>query len=341
MADACWARAHAASQKGYDLTGLGHYARAADKCAQAAAAAQEAGASAHCLILAQLRTEHAGMLLLHAMHSDVSPAEEKAALAAVVAALPAVVVALEARCSAGTLMAPTPQETAWYSAECAHVAVREKGRAVASTPAVRDALEQRAHLLGYETLLRAANVLLSTLLSPVFERVPGAQDAQDAARNAARFALVAAAVTALGAPRTLLRNARLDSEDCFVYQLRAMESVGALADAGAPAAALHAAWLAVERGGELQRRGNDVGVAQLPQVIAQQHAAGAAAAAACGLRACSLAGCGACEVHASQFKLCSACRAAVYCSKAHQAEDWGSHKKACKAARKAAGQIEQ
>jgi hypothetical protein len=41
-------------------------------------------------------------------------------------------------------------------------------------------------------------------------------------------------------------------------------------------------------------------------------------------------------VHPAQFKLCAACTTVVYCCKAHQAEDWPSHKAACKAARKAA-----
>ena len=54
------------------------------------------------------------------------------------------------------------------------------------------------------------------------------------------------------------------------------------------------------------------------------------------MRTCALDGCGAHEVHKEQFKLCRACRAVVYCCKAHQAEHWPAHKKACKAARRAA-----
>jgi hypothetical protein len=54
------------------------------------------------------------------------------------------------------------------------------------------------------------------------------------------------------------------------------------------------------------------------------------------MRACALRSCGAHETHVEQFKLCAACRGVVYCSKAHQAEDWRDHKAACKAARQAA-----
>ena len=55
-----------------------------------------------------------------------------------------------------------------------------------------------------------------------------------------------------------------------------------------------------------------------------------------GLRTCALPGCGAKEAHPAHFKSCAACRTVVYCCREHQAEDWPNHKKACKAARKAA-----
>ena len=55
-----------------------------------------------------------------------------------------------------------------------------------------------------------------------------------------------------------------------------------------------------------------------------------------GLKRCALDGCAAKEVHVSQFSKCAACKAVVYCCREHQVADWQSHKKACKAARKAA-----
>jgi hypothetical protein len=53
-----------------------------------------------------------------------------------------------------------------------------------------------------------------------------------------------------------------------------------------------------------------------------------------GLRACALPECAAKEPHPKAFKLCGRCRGVVYCSAAHQAEDWRRHKRddGCKAA---------
>jgi hypothetical protein len=53
-----------------------------------------------------------------------------------------------------------------------------------------------------------------------------------------------------------------------------------------------------------------------------------------GLRACALPECGAVEPQPKVFKLCSRCRGVVYCSAAHQQQDWRRHKRAedgCKA----------
>jgi hypothetical protein len=47
-----------------------------------------------------------------------------------------------------------------------------------------------------------------------------------------------------------------------------------------------------------------------------------------GLRRCALPDCGAVEPHPKAFKVCSRCRGAVYCSAAHQREDWRRHKRA-------------
>ena len=55
-----------------------------------------------------------------------------------------------------------------------------------------------------------------------------------------------------------------------------------------------------------------------------------------GLRSCALPGCDAEEAHPTHFKSCAACRTVVYCCREHQVAGWPSHKKACKAARKAA-----
>ncbi len=59
-----------------------------------------------------------------------------------------------------------------------------------------------------------------------------------------------------------------------------------------------------------------------------------------GLRTCALPECDAVEPHPKAFKVCSRCRAACYCSAAHQQADWRRHKRAdgCAAAAGAAGQ---
>ncbi len=98
-----------------------------------------------------------------------------------------------------------------------------------------------------------------------------------------------------------------------------------------------AAWRRLQSSGVLQRRGI---LQSLSAVTAHNtHAAvtAAATAAARGLHYfCALHTCGAHEVHASQFKRCSACSGVVYCCKEHQVQDWPAHKAACRAARKAA-----
>ena len=71
-------------------------------------------------------------------------------------------------------------------------------------------------------------------------------------------------------------------------------------------------------------------------VAEKVHRSAAADAERLGLRRCALASCGATEAHALHFKRCTGCRAVVYCCREHQVEGWPGHKKACKAARKAA-----
>jgi len=75
---------------------------------------------------------------------------------------------------------------------------------------------------------------------------------------------------------------------------------------------------------------------EVKDVNAKMDAARAAATASELLRRCALASCGALEAHKAHFSRCSACKAVVYCSKDCQLADWPAHKKACKAARKAA-----
>jgi hypothetical protein len=99
-----------------------------------------------------------------------------------------------------------------------------------------------------------------------------------------------------------------------------------------------AAWRRLQSSGVLQRRGFLQSVSIVTAHHTHQAATAAATAAARGLHFCALHACGAQEVHASQFKRCSACSGVVYCCKEHQVQDWPAHKAACRATRKAAEQ---
>jgi hypothetical protein len=101
-----------------------------------------------------------------------------------------------------------------------------------------------------------------------------------------------------------------------------------------------AAWRRLQSSDVLQQRGILSNMQMSEAQIARRSAAAAAAVAARGLRICALPACGAQEVHASQFKRCSACLGVVYCCKEHQVQDWPAHKAACRAARKAAEQAD-
>jgi hypothetical protein len=97
-----------------------------------------------------------------------------------------------------------------------------------------------------------------------------------------------------------------------------------------------AAWRRLQSSGVLQRRGILQCVSLNDALETHVAATAAATVAARGLHFCALPTCGAQEVHASQFKRCSACLSVVYCCKEHQVQDWPAHKAACRAARKAA-----
>jgi hypothetical protein len=98
------------------------------------------------------------------------------------------------------------------------------------------------------------------------------------------------------------------------------------------------AWRRLQNSAVLQRRGFLQLVRSNDAFMAHVAATAAATAAVRGLHFCALRTCGTQEVHASQFKRCSACLGVVYCCKEHQVQDWPAHKAACRAARKVAEQ---
>ena len=150
----------------------------------------------------------------------------------------------------------------------------------------------------------------------------------------ARYDFAASALDLIAEPRPV--ESCLSGEALLVATTRYMEERGHFSIP--PASNLVAAWQRLQRSGVLRRRDVDSATDVVERARDSVMSAGAAAAAARGLRACAHAGCYAREVHASHFKSCAACKAVAYCCREHQVADWPAHKKACKAARKAAAE---
>ena len=88
-------------------------------------------------------------------------------------------------------------------------------------------------------------------------------------------------------------------------------------------------WRLLLQSGVLQSRGILTDAAADGAELIAKHAVLRIPAA---MRRCET--CGEPELRQSQFKHCSACRAVVYCCKAHQVSHWPAHKAACKASRR-------
>jgi hypothetical protein len=191
-----------------------------------------------------------------------------------------------------------------------------------------------APLMGYSVLLDAADACLA-LVDAV------ADDTLSLTPEQLRMALSIAADAAevMSKPR-IQEEVSLSSEDFFLHSFRAVVGKAArLMVHDAPGITrLVDSFARLERSGVLQRRDIDVGCSVNNGVGEDAARAAAAASTAPGLRVCAFASCGACEQHPNHFKSCAACRIPTYCCKEHQTEDWPSHKKACKAARKAAAE---
>ena len=102
---------------------------------------------------------------------------------------------------------------------------------------------------------------------------------------------------------------------------------------------LMGAWQRLQESGVVQTRSIAAEFAARAPEFRDACAAVVKSLNAPGLRTCALDGCGAREAHPAHFKSCAACRTVAYCSKEHQVADWPSHKKACRAARKAAAEV--
>jgi hypothetical protein len=114
-------RVVALTNKALTLTSRGHFARAAEKFAEAVAAAQ-ALQQPDCLIVADMQAAHAQALLGHARTAGVPEARQVELRRSAFLELPAAMASLERRKAAGTLLAGAcrPYEVAWSAAKLAH-----------------------------------------------------------------------------------------------------------------------------------------------------------------------------------------------------------------------------
>jgi len=321
-------RVTALAVKGYELSLKGHNARAAEKFRLAVEEAEKALPDPDCLVTCLLRHEQLHALLRHAS-SAAKPADANDALReACLRLLPSVMAVLERRKAAGTLLPGSwyPAEEAYQTAMALHC-LELDGLTQASARKNAVAL---APQVGVETFIRVAAAVAYMLnnmgtLQRVFVLSVEQIDAD--------YLFVASALDLMAQPRafdTLL----LTGEPGLVRELRNLIPV--VSDMDEPETkTLCAAWRRLLRSGVLRTRGVDEGIDKTNQNQLRVRAAAEADRAAGRLQQCALAGCSACESHASQFKRCGACRAVCYCCKEHQVEDWPSHKAACKAARKA------
>jgi hypothetical protein len=299
--------------------------------ARAEAAAQALGAR-DCLVVTAPQLAQADCWALQSQSPLLAAAEkERMRHTAMAHILPAALATLARRRAAGTLLAGTcaPHEEAW---ECAFSQHATKLNMASGGPVVSRTLAAAlGKFVGYRAYVRGARLVLARLVARV---------APDAARDD-----VALACDALDLMAHPLRGGLVDAAFRFGEEVSLVSLVqqalvhysGAAnrdIDAGAQ---LRAAWARVERSGMLQVRNMADADAVSARTNARVAAVAAAAVAAKGLRVCALDSCGARELHASQFKLCGACKTVVYCSREHQAAHWRQHKAACKAARASAG----
>jgi hypothetical protein len=346
MATVDVSRVVALTVKAETLTCRGHWARAAETYAEAVAAAQ-ALQQPDCVIVAHLQASHADALLGHAETAGVPEARRVDLMrSAFLDLLPAAMASLERRKAAGTLMAGACRS--YEAGYCAAVMLHAETLARAAktpnaatprrrvVPPTAEAMSAVTAYVGYDAYMRTAAIALElcSLATGLYSVVPCTLLNLTEATATECSVFVESAfdmmhlrtVTASAMEATFVRNAQLVIDERQRFRARSEEWH----------ARILTAWRRLQSSGVLQRRGILQGVRVVLADQAHQMATAAAAVAARGLHFCALHTCGAQEVHASQFKRCSACLSVVYCCKEHQVQDWPAHKAACRAARKAA-----
>jgi hypothetical protein len=330
------ARAVALTNKAATLKSKGQFARAAEVYAEAVAAAQ-ALQQPDCVILAHLQAAHANALLSHAQTAGVPDARRlELTRCAFLEMLPPAMASLERRMAAGTLLAGAcrPYEVAWCAAKSAHANALAANvpNAAVRVPSAADLRTWSAYV-GYDAYISTASIALELCALATNLHSSARTLNLPEATAVACSVFVESAFDMIQLPKAsysameaaFVRNAAIAVKErqCFhatcEWHARILD-----------------AWRRLQSSGVLQRRGILQGVSFVTAHNAHQNATAAANATARGLHFCALRTCGAQEVHASQFKRCSACLSVVYCCKEHQVQGWPAHKAACRAARKEA-----
>jgi len=330
-----YSRASALSSKSLELHFRGHLERSDAKLQEALAAARVVGAE-DCLVTAYLTVQVAE----RDVTSFVRLSKERSAA---LPDRPSLANKLRERADAVAGAAATarrrrtagihqPAEQAWFVAFLAAYRARGRSESEASASGAPEEAAKWASI-SIEVTVYAACEALTVLELAMKMRLFGASELSS--RLSAACDLVDEA-TALAELQRV--NDTVSSYDmAFDKRLRAgvalwrqESSTAALAERLAEA--LKLLGLHSNRSAGVQARF----VQHINESIAERAAARAAASAPELLRSCALASCGAKEAHVSHFSRCAACKTVVYCSKTCQTADWPDHKKACKAARKAA-----
>ena len=325
MASDVLTRVDAFNKKADELADKGHLLRAAENFGRAAEAARPLGEDN--LVAVDMQVARGNALCAHAGMAAPESAADRRILAGCraesISLFSGAVAVLERRRVAGTLL----------EGKC--TAVEEACRARAIQRANVDVSDAEAAswatLVGYETFLSAAGSVLSVL-----SQAQACATACSAAQFQSFAQHVAHAAELMQQPRSP-GEMSLNSEATFTEGFRIAVAVAGANGLDARLVKLLAdALQRLERSGVLQARRTDEHIGLNVHKERAMQAAVQSSLTAPGLRRCALPGCGAREAHPAHFKSCAACRTVVYCCREHQVAGWPAHKKACKAARKAA-----
>ena len=316
------------AMKAHELFEKGHLLRAAENYGRGAEAACALGADNLVTLYMQLRQGNAlGAYASHAPDPKLGASHRTEFFALIAGA----VAALERRRVAGTLM-----EGKCSAAEAEWSAREFQEQATATMPVLPPVMASiRARMFGCECFFFAAAYTTGILAhAGLFAAQCSSAQFQALAEH------VVHAAELVQQPRSH-GDVAIKCEADFVKAFRvAVGEAGAYGLDAHLVQLLSGAWHRLQVSGMLETRLiEECNVLLKPK----QDACIAAlqkSQAAPGLRCCALPGCSAREAHPAHFKSCAACRAVVYCCREHQVAGWPGHKKACKAARKAAAAAE-